>query len=497
MRLSGILLPISALPSRWGIGAFDRCAYEFADKLAAAGQGVWQILPLGPTGYADSPYQAFSAYAGNPYFISLDALIERGLLRESEAAALGWGDDPRRVDYGLLYQNRLQLLRTAHSRADARLLDAVAAFTRANAGWLPDYALYMAVKSASGMRPWNEWADEDIKLRRHGAVERCREAFADETAFHCFVQYLFFEQWAALKRYVNSRGILIVGDLPIYVSLDSSDVWAHRELFQLDRDGTPTRVAGVPPDYFTADGQLWGNPLYRYDVMERDGYSWWLDRLRACAERYDVTRFDHFRGLDSYWSVPYGETTARGGEWVTGPGKGFVDAIRRALPHMRIIAEDLGYLTDSVRELLDYSGFPGMKVLQFAFDGSGSGADNAYLPHMYDSNCVCYTGTHDNVPVRAFPAHAAQDALSFAAAYLDCQPSEIPGKLLRAGMASVAELFVAQMQDYLMLGEEARMNAPATSEGNWVWRMAPDDFSDELVGRIAELTELYGRRRPS
>lgn len=490
MRRSGILLPVSSLPSRWGIGAFDKSAYEFIDRLARANQSVWQILPLGQTGYGDSPYQSFSAYAGNPYFVSLDALIDEGLLCEDELQEFDWGSDPERVDYGLLYHNRYIVLRRAFERASQELLSATSKFALKHADWLPDYALYMALKSNFGLRSWNEWPDEGIKLRKPDSVRHYRAELEQEIHFNYFIQYLFFTQWSELKSYANSKGIRIFGDIPIYVSLDSADVWAHRELFLLDEDGIPTCVAGVPPDVFTQDGQLWGNPIYDYDRMERDSFSWWISRLRAAKGLYDIARIDHFRGLDSYWSVPYGETTAQNGSWAIGPGKRFVAAIKVAVPDMDIVAEDLGYLTDSVRELLRFSEYPGMKILQFAFGPEG---DSEYLPHCYTQNCVCYTGTHDNEPVAAWLELANDATVSFAMRYLDCSKEEIPHRMLRAGMASVADLFVAQMQDYLDLGAEARTNTPSTSEGNWAWRMKADAFSDELICHIAELTRTYGR----
>ena len=357
-RASGILLPLFSLPSPYGIGTMGRAAYEFADFLHAAGQRYWQLLPLGPTGYGDSPYQSFSTYAGNPYFIDLELLAEDGLLTQAELSAREWGNDPRRVDYGAVYENRLPLLRLAKARGWQRDRDAVAAFAAQNAAWLPDYALFMALKERFGMKPWQQWP-EDIRLRRPEALKRCRAEAQEEIEFYTYVQFLFFRQWNALKAYVNGLGIRIIGDVPIYVAMDSADVWAERAMFQLDSHGFPTEVAGVPPDYFSADGQLWGNPLYDYEAMKHDGFGWWIRRIDGAARLYDVVRIDHFRGFAAYWAVPYGETTAKNGHWMPGPGMDLVGVLTGWFPNLSFIAEDLGAPAPEVAALLSVSGLPG------------------------------------------------------------------------------------------------------------------------------------------
>ena len=489
MRASGILLHITSLPTPHGLGTLGREAREFVDFLRRSGQKYWQILPLGPTGYGDSPYQTDSAFAGNPYLIDLDALAAEGLLTGAEVSAPFWGASAETADFGALYANRLPLLEKAYRRGWARDRAAVAAFEAENRDWLPDYALYRALKKHFGMRPWTEWADADVRLRRSAeALERYRALLRDDIQCIVYIQYLFFRQWEALRSYAGAQGIAILGDVPIYVPLDSADVWAEREYFQLDREGRPVDVAGVPPDRFTADGQLWGNPLYDWARMERDGFRWWLRRLEAARKLYDMVRIDHFRGLESYWAVPGGDATARNGVWRPGPGLAFVRAVQAAFPGMPVIAEDLGYMTPEVKKLRDESGYPGMKILQFAF---GGGSD--YLPHAYEPHCACYTGTHDNAPLRQWLEEAEPEELAFAGEYLGLGERPVQcGDVIRAGMRSVAELFVAQMQDWLELGGDARMNLPGTL-GNWRWRMAPGMLTDALAEKIARMTELYGR----
>ena len=489
-RASGILMPISSLPSPHGIGTFGKAAYDFADFLHAAGQKYWQVLPLGPTGYGDSPYQSFSTYAGNPYFIDLDLLIEDGLLTKQEVAACDRGGDPARVDYGLLYETRFDLLAKAAARGWKKDREAVDAFERENADWLPDYALFMALKRANGMRPWTEWP-EALRLREPETLERSRAEREEDIALFVYIQFLFFRQWRELKQYINGLGIRIIGDLPIYVAPDSADVWAEPEFFQLDEENLPVRVAGVPPDYFTADGQLWGNPLYDYDAMRRDGYSWWIRRVAGAAKLFDVIRIDHFRGFASYWSVPAGEKTARNGKWVKGPGLDLVKRLTDWFCGVDFIAEDLGYPGAEVTELLEGSGLPGMKVLQFAFD---SRDESDYLPHAYPERCVCYTGTHDNTTLAAWFDEAKPADVRKAIRYLGLNEDEgFCEGVLRGGMGSVAELFVAQMQDWLGLGAEARMNTPGKPDGNWQWRMLPRQTTKKLAKQIREMTVLYGR----
>jgi len=490
-RSSGILLHISSLPSPYGIGSFGRAAYEWVDFLAAAGQSYWQVLPMGPTGYGDSPYQSFSTFAGNPYFIDLDTLIEAGLLLPADVTG-NWGENPARVDFGLIYARRLGVLRRAYQNAllSEATRHRLTAFSQDNVNWLDDYALFMALKDAFGGRPWSEWP-EPLRQRDPSALWAYRAAHQDDIGFHRFVQMLFFEQWFALKRYANERGIQIIGDLPIYVPLDSADVWAKTPLFDLDENRLPRAVAGVPPDYFSDDGQLWGNPLYNWARMQPDGYAWWMERLRQAARLFDALRIDHFRGLASYWAVPYGALTARKGVWLPGPGMDFIRALGRSFPKLPVIAEDLGLMGDDVVALVKESGFPNMKVLQFAFD---TAEPSNHLPQYYEENCVCYTGTHDNSTVLGWYEKATPAEQALAAKSLDLRDDEgVSMGFIRAGMASVARLFVAQMQDYLNLGDEARMNLPGTLGGNWQWRMQQGAASPALAKTIADLTRAYKR----
>ena len=490
-RSSGILMPVSSLPSPYGIGSFGKAAYAFADFLHDAGQGSWQVLPLGPTSYGDSPYQSFSTFAGNPYFIDLDLLAADGLLKKREYSSLDWGADPRYVDYGLLYQNRFSVLAKAKERGWERDREAVRAFEQENAGWLPDYALFMALKRRFGMKSWTEWPDDGIRRHDRDALERYRALLREDIELFIYLQYLFFRQWGELKAYVNGLGIKIIGDLPVYVAMDSADVWAAPQMFQLDEKGFPTEVSGVPPDYFTEDGQLWGNPLYDYDVQRRDGYGWWIRRVGGAAKLFDVIRIDHFRGFESYWAVPYGDKTARNGHWVKGPGMDLVGRLTGWFGDIEFIAEDLGYLTPEVTQLLRDSGLPGMKVLEFAFDHR---EPSNYLPHCYPENCVCYTGTHDNAPLASWKAETGPKDFAFAKQYLGLNDAEgVNYGMIRGGMGSVARLFVAQMQDYLELGEGHRMNTPGSATGNWTWRILPGEASAPLAARIREMTRIYGR----
>ena len=494
-RSSGILMPISSLPSPHGIGTLGTEARKFVDFLADAGQSWWQILPVSPTSYGDSPYQSFSAYAGNPYFIDLDLLCEDGLLTPEEVNAVNWGNDPAKVDYSAIYNGRFPLLRLATERGWERDADKVKTFLGENAAWLPDYALFMALKRHFGMKSWTDWPDEDVRLRRPEAVQRYQKELDEDIRLFTYIQYLFFRQWEALRAYAHEKGIGIIGDLPIYVAMDSADVWADPRAFQLDERNVPAEVAGVPPDYFTADGQLWGNPLYDWDAMKADGYSWWVRRIAGASRLYDILRIDHFRGLESYWAVPYGETTAKIGRWVKGPGMDLIGVLTAKFPNIQFIAEDLGYLTPEVRQLLKESGLPGMKVLQFAFD---SREPSNYLPHTYSPNCVCYAGTHDNSTLVGWKNEAAPDDIATAREYLGLNEEEgFHWGILRGGQSSVADLFVAQMQDYLGLGSEARMNTPGILGGNWQWRMLPGQITETLTKRIARMTSLYGRSNES
>ena len=464
-RCSGILMPVFSLPSPYGIGTLGKAAYDFADFLHAAGQRCWQMLPLGPTSYGDSPYQSFSTYAGNPYFIDLDMLIEDGLLEKSEVQEQNWGTEPRYVDYGKIYESRFAVLQKAKDRGWVRDQAEVAAFQAENSRWLPDYALYMACKRHFGMRSWTEWEDADIRLRKSPEVlERYRTLLREDVELFTYLQFLFFRQWNKLRDYLHGLDIQVIGDLPIYVAMDSADVWAEPESFQLDDQCVPTEVSGVPPDYFSAEGQLWGNPLYAWDRMQADGFGWWIRRVDGASKLYDVIRIDHFRGFEAYWAVPYGETTAKNGHWVKGPGMSLVGVLTGWFPQLRFIAEDLGYPTPGVQQLLQDSGLPGMKVLEFAFDSRDT---SSYLPHSYTENCVCYTGTHDNDTALGWYAGASDKEKAFAKTYLGAEDGESARRaLLRVGQTSQASLFVAQMQDYLGLGAEGRMNAPGSASGS-------------------------------
>ena len=490
MRTSGILMHISSLPSPYGIGTLGQAAYDFADFLKAAGQHYWQLLPIGPTSYGDSPYQSFSTHAGNPYFIDLDLLREDSLLTQEEIDAIDWEAHSARVDYGFQYSVRFDLLYRAFLRGWERDADAVREFRNANP-WVEDYALYMALKRSQDMRSWETWPEE-IRLRRPGAAETYAVRLGDDVHFFIYLQYLFFGQWDALRSYVHALGLEIIGDLPIYVPYDSCDVWANPSLFQLDETGLPTGVAGCPPDYFSADGQLWGNPLYDWERMRQTGYAWWKERIAAAARLFDVIRIDHFRGLESYWAIPYGDKTARGGKWVKGPGHDFVRAMQERFPDLRLIAEDLGFLTDDVIRLQKDSGWPGMKVLEFAFD---SREPSNYLPHRYIRNCICYSGTHDNETLAQWLAQTSETARAYAAEYLGLTEQEgYAWGILRSGLASVADTFIAQLQDYLGLGAEARMNTPGTlSDRNWSWRLQPGLLTAELAHRLRRMNTMYER----
>ncbi len=490
MRRSGVLMPVSSLPSRFGIGGFSKEAYDFVDFLAASGQSLWQILPLGPTGYGDSPYQSFSTFAGSPYYISLDALIEEGLLTEEECSSVDFGNDTKRVDYEKIYYTRFELLRKAFERANRSDDADYSAFVKENELWLKDYAMYMAVKDSLGGVSWIEW-DEEIRLRKPKAMKKYEKELADDIAFYSYQQYLFSKHWSALKEYANKKGIQIVGDIPIYVAFDSADTWAKPELFQLDQKNVPTAVAGCPPDAFSATGQLWGNPLYRWDYHEETGFAWWMQRLAHCFDIYDIVRIDHFRGFDEYWAVPYGDETAENGEWKPGPGYKLFEVMKKTLGNRAVIAEDLGFLTPSVLKLVKKTGYPGMKILQFAFDATG---ESDYLPHKYPNNCVVYTGTHDNDTVNGWLATLNKKDLAFVKKYVNVKRTpELCETLIRTALGSVADTAVIPMQDYLGLGGEARINTPSTLGGNWEWRMEKDACTEELSKHMLELAWIYGR----
>ena len=489
MRESGILMHITSLPSPYGVGTMGKAAYEFVDFLKAAGQRYWQLLPLTPTGYGDSPYQSCSTFAGNHYLIDLDMLCQDGLLEKADYENIDWGCDPKRADFGKLYNNRLGVLRKAYARFEGS--EDFDRFCLENGSWLPDFALFMAIKDQQGGKAWYQW-ETGLKRRDPDAIWAVRQQLKDEIRFYCFVQYLFDRQWSALRQYAHDAGIRIIGDVPIYVPYDSADVWGNPELFVLDENLDPVEVAGCPPDSFNEDGQLWGNPLYRWDLHAQDGYSWWIRRMAAAGTRYDVVRIDHFRGLESYWAVPYGDPTARGGKWIQGPGMDFVSALRNALPHVEMIAEDLGFMTQQVKDLRDASGYPGMKVLQFAFD---SREPSDYLPHTYTANTVCYTGTHDNMTTRQWFDALEPAAAEYAKEDMCLNEQEgIVWGVIRTAMASVSDWCVVPMQDLMDLGAEGRMNFPGTRTGdNWVWRAENGYITKELAEKYQKLTALYGR----
>ena len=492
-RSSGILLPVYALPSPYGIGALGQAALDFVDFLASAGQTWWQMLPIGPTSYGDSPYQSPSSYAGNPYFIDLDTLIAEGLLTKAEVDAIDWGNDSAHVDYAGLYEKRPALLRRAFERGWERDGANVERFRAANSSWLDDYALFMALKRHFGMACWTEWPDEAIRLHKSEAIERYRKLLASEVHFNEYVQFLFYKQWERLHDYAREKGVRLMGDMPIYVALDSADVWADADQFMLDERNLPTEVAGVPPDAFTSDGQLWGNPLYDYEAMEADGFSWWIRRVAGAAQLFDMVRIDHFRGFESFWAVPAGAESARNGRWAKGPGMKLVGVLQNRFPQLSLVAEDLGYATPEVAALLADSGLPGMKVLEFAFDYREA-SSIAHMPHNYTSNCVCYVGTHDNATIMQWRDEADAQDVSHAIRYLGLNEREgFAWGFIRGGMESVAVLFVAQMQDYLELGPDARTNTPGTSGCNWRWRMISGQATPDLADRIMAVTELYGR----
>jgi len=493
-REAGILLHISSLPSKYGIGCFSKEAYDFVDWLKEAGQTYWQILPVGPTSYGDSPYQSFSTFAGNPYFISLEALIEEGVLTEEECEAVDFGDNPTDIDYAKMYENRYPLLRKAYERSDISKNPDYQKFMFENSEWIHDYSLFMAVKNFFGGKAWSLWP-EDISLRWNNALDYYRRELYFDIEFQSYMQFKFYEQYTKLKAYANENGIRIVGDIPIYVAMDSADTWASPELFQLDEENVPVAVAGCPPDAFTADGQLWGNPLYRWDYHKETGYKWWIKRLKYCFKMYDVTRIDHFRGFDEYYSIPYGDKNAKRGHWEKGPGMELFKKLTEEVPEHNVIAEDLGLMTDTVRKLVKDSGYPNMKVLQFAFDDSG--AANEYLPHNYfTTNCVVYTGTHDNETLYGWFDGLTKEQRDVMREYL-CD-TRTPNKylcksLIAMVMRSVAKICILPVQDYLGLDNAARINFPSTIGTNWRWRLSEGELSDDVMQEVLEITTRYGR----
>lgn len=490
-RSSGILLHIASLPGSYGIGSLGREARLFIDFLEKAGQSWWQVLPPGPTGYGDSPYQSFSSFAGNPYFIDLDILVELGLM-SADTLPPAYEVNAARVNYEKLYNSRYALLRSVFERNRKALAFEMEAFASENEAWLSDYALYMAVKGSLGMASWQQWPEE-LRMRRSEALARAREELKDEIDFHVFMQMLFFRQWQSLKAYANSKGIGIIGDLPIYPAEDGADVWSNPGCFLLDNERRPIAVAGVPPDYFSETGQLWGNPLYDWEVQKRDGYAWWMQRIGQCLKQFDIIRIDHFRGFDTYWSAPAGSPTAAspGSQWNRGPGMELLGPVIERFGRESFIAEDLGDIGDGTRALLRDTGFPGMRVLEFAFDMK---SDSPYLPHNYVSNTVAYTGTHDNAPIMQWYAEASRPQQAFARRYCKLDRREgFHWGFLRTIWASVADLAVAPAQDLLGLGRQSRMNTPSTVGGNWQWRLQPGALSDELAEELRDMTALYRR----
>lgn len=488
MRTSGVLMHISSLPSPYGIGTFGQKAFEFVDFLKSAGQYYWQILPLCPTGFGDSPYQSFSTFAGNPYFIDLDKLTEDGLLEKSEYVYKNWGKSVTKIDYALLSEKRISVLKTAFSRFE-KTVD-FQNFCDENAFWLYDYSLYMSLKFSNDGKPWYEW-EESLKKRDKTALKAFAEGHSEELLFWNFVQYEFFMQWNTLKSYANKMGIYIIGDIPIYVAGDSADVWANSSLFQIDENCNFTNVAGCPPDAFSDDGQLWGNPLYNWDEMKKTDYEWWKKRISHTMKMVDTVRIDHFRGFESYYSIPASSKTAKIGNWEKGPGIEFFKSVERSLGKMNIIAEDLGFLTPAVKKMLRQSGYPGMKVLQFAFD---SDCDSDYLLHNITPKSVCYTGTHDNDTINGYIKNADRKTRKRAKDYLGLTSREgYNWGMMRACWSSSSDIAIVTMQDLLGLGSDARMNMPSTQENNWQWRAEGDYLSDELAKKVRYYTNLYKR----
>ena len=491
-RSAGILMSVTSLPSPYGIGTIGKEAREFADFLKKAGQKVWQILPVGPTSYGDSPYQSFSTYAGNPYLIDLDTLCEEGLITKEQLDSYDWGSNDAEVDYEKIYNNRFDALRIAYDNFKKNKdQKAFSSFKRKNCKWLKNYALYMAVKKSFNMVSWTEWPDEEIRMHEEAAVKRYERKLKDEVDFWKFLQFKFYEQWDAFRAYVNGLGIQILGDMPIYVAMDSADTWANPELFQLYDDGDPIAVAGCPPDYFSETGQLWGNPLYDWDYLAETDYEWWFERIKAASKLYDITRIDHFRAFASYYSIPYPAENAINGEWVEGPRIKFFKMMEEALGKINIVAEDLGTLTPDVTELMEQTGYPGMKVLEFAFD---SGEENDYLPHKYTDNCVVYTGTHDNDTIMGWVETAKPEDVSYARSYCHMGEDEpFNWGLIRTAYESKAGMAIIPLQDILGLGKEARMNIPSTLGGNWTWRVDKAALTDELADKLKTMSVNSGR----
>ena len=489
MRESGILLPISSLPSGFGIGCFSKEAYTFVDQLASAGQKYWQVLPIGPTSFGDSPYQSFSTYAGNPYFIDLDLLIEEGLLQRQEVETIRWYEKEDQVSYELLWEYRYSVLKAAFERSDHEKTKEYRDFMEREKDWISSYSLYMACKEHFGNREWLSWK-KDIRDRKMEALISYQVMLEKEIRFWEFVQYKFWQQWDRLHAYANEKGIQIIGDIPIYVALDSADVWVHPEQFLLDENHEPTVVAGCPPDAFSDEGQKWGNPIYDWERMEREDFAWWKKRIRAAARCYDVIRIDHFIGIVRYYKIPVNES-AKKGSFAWGPGLKLLKALDESIGEAKIIAEDLGVLVPEVGEVLQKSGYPGMKVLEFAFDGK---RENPYLPHNYPKNCVVYGGTHDNDTLEGYYDMLSKENRAYAMAYCQVKrKKKLTDAIIRIGYASVANTVIYQMQDILKKNNNARMNYPSTIGTNWRWRMKSQEFTTKKQKRLAKLANIYGR----
>ena len=492
MRASGILLPVASLPSSYGIGCFSKEAYDFIDFLSNAGQTYWQVLPMGPTGYGDSPYQSFSTFAGNPYFVDLEEFIEKKWLTKKECDSADWGSDESCIDYEKIYKNRFKLLKKAYKKSGIENDKDFKRFIKEQAFWLDDYALFMALKENFNGKSYIFWPD-DIRKHKKAAVKKYAldKKYSDEVMCYRFIQYFFFKQWARIREYASLKGIKIIGDIPLYVACDSADTWAHPELFKFDKNGLPTGVAGCPPDYFSATGQLWGNPLYDWEYHKETGYEWWMKRLNACFNLYDVVRIDHFRGFESYYNIPFGDPTAEFGHWEKGPGIDLFNVMKQKLGEHDIIAEDLGFLTPAVHRLVKKTGFPGMKILEFAFDGN---EENDYLPHNYTKNCVVYTGTHDNDTARGWYDKASSKDKKYAREYLGIKNGkDFTAALIRLAMSSVADTCIIPVQDVFDLGSEARINTPSTLGGNWCFRLDKDVPYDKSAKELLRLSKLYGR----
>ena len=492
MRTAGVLMPVASLPSDYGIGCFSKEAYEFVDNVKESGLSLWQILPLGPTGFGDSPYSSFSTFAGNPYFIDPDELVKKGWLKKGEPGKYDFGKNAGVIDYGKIYASRFKMLRKAFKRSGIQNDRNFNAYVKKNAFWLNDYALYMAIKDHRKGEPWLQW-EKDLRIRDKKALAKVTEQYAEDILFYEFLQFEFDDEWKKLKKYANKSGVKIMGDAPIYVAMDSADTWAHPELFQLDKDMNPASVAGCPPDYFSPEGQLWGNPLYDWEFHRKTGFKWWIRRLKRMFEFYDVVRIDHFRGFDSYYSIPYGSTTAIKGHWEKGPGYGLFAAVKKELGEKEVIAEDLGLLTESVRKLVKRTGYPGMKILEFAFDPEG---DSDYMPHNLIKNSVVYTGTHDNDTCLGWYRSIDKKTKKFVDGYMDIgdiPEKEIPWVLIRAAMGSVADYCIIPMQDFLSLGSKARINVPSTLGNNWMWRMKKNAFTKRIRNRIRKNVTLFRR----